>query len=140
MGERFVILYHFVWATKMREPMILPAMESLLWDKLHRKGEELGIEVLALNGMPDHVHLVCDLPTKIAAAQLIKHLKGSSSHFINHLPNRNWTLFWQDGYSARTFSPDLLPRVVRYVERQKERHAARQIWPALERTEDPTEL
>lgn len=105
------IFYHFVWATKLRHPYLTPEIELLVWDKMRRKCQELEVRVFALDGMPDHLHLVCDVPPKLAAARLIKHVKGSSSHLVNHFDERI-ALYWQVGYSAHTFSTSALSSVV----------------------------
>lgn len=115
------IFYHFIWTTKNREPLLSAEIEALVFAKIRRKCEELGVRVFALNGVCDHVHLVCDLPTRHSAALLMKHLKGSSAHLVNHLGD-DFSLYWQRGYGAVTFSESALANVVAYVERQKIHH------------------
>ena len=50
--------YHLVWATKMREEMIKPHMEHLLYPHIRQRCHEMAALVHAVNGMPDHIHLV----------------------------------------------------------------------------------
>src|SRR5438105_1273658 len=106
------LYYHFIWATRGREPMIDAEMEPHLYRYLRRKCESIGVLVHALNGMPDHVHLACTLPTTLAIADFLETIKGSSSHFVNHRPDSDGQFYWQSGYGALTFSKRDLARIV----------------------------
>ena len=83
MGNYTEIYYHFVWATKRREPLLTPTIEPLVHDFLRHKCNSLRATVYAVNEMPDHVHLACSLPLSLAASDFLEVVKGSSSHFIN---------------------------------------------------------
>ena len=130
--------HHFIWATKGRQPMITASWEARLHGYIRKQCVALGVEVHALNGMPDHIHLACSLPPKLSAADCMHKVKGSSSHFINHLPeiqtNGTLCLYWQPGYGMLTFSKKDLPRVVSYVDGQKTHHAIGRLWEKLERS------
>ena len=132
MNSYTEIYYHFVWSTKFRQPLILAEFEARLHDKIRRKAQELGVHLYAVNGMADHIHVVCDLPPRLAAEAVMNGLKGSSSHFINHLDGGCFTLYWQEGYGAHTFFKAALSRVVAYVDNQKFHHAEGQLKPNLE--------
>ncbi len=136
MGIYTEAFHHFVWATRKREHFITPDIERELYRCLSRLCEEAHVQIQALNGMPDHVHLVVTLPATLAPSVLMHDLKGTSAHFINRLPEVNGCLYWQEGYSWLTFTQDDLPRIVRYVDRQKERHALGKLSPKLERAAD----
>ena len=123
--------FHLVWGTTRREPMILPRTEPLLYPYIHQKCREKAF-VYALNGMPDHVHLVCSIPASVAVSDFVKLVKGSVSHFINHHPETD-PVRWQRGYGYLTFAKHDLDPVVDYVQNQKTRHAEGRLWPALER-------
>lgn len=130
------LYYHLVWATKEREPCITPDMEQHLYPFLRHKCSELRGQVYALNGMPDHVHLVCSVPPALSLAQFVERVKGASAHFINHAEALELRLYWQPGYGALTFAKRDLARVVAYVDQQKERHAAGTTSPKMERSTD----
>jgi putative transposase len=114
--------YHLVWRTKESEPYISSDLEPHLYAYLRSRCSGLGVFVHALNGMPDHVHLVCSVPPSIAVAAVMKQLKGASAHFVNHHPELEGRLYWQDGYGVLTLAKRDLPRVVAYVLHQKEHH------------------
>ena len=130
--------HHFVWTTKVREPMIVPLIESLLHTHIHQKSSEMRAFVYALNGMPDHVHLVCSIPASVAVSEFIKNIKGSSSHYVNHHA-LNLPLAWQPGYGHLTFAKHDLPRIVAYVEGQKAHHAQNRLSPTMERVSPVTQ-
>mgnify|MGYP001421985344 FL=1 len=75
--------YHIVWATKNRQPWILPEYEARLYAFLASKAGEVDAYLHAINGTTDHVHLVTSIPPKHSVAWVVKTLKGSSAYFVN---------------------------------------------------------
>ena len=72
--------------------------------------------------MPDHLHLLIGLRPDMTLAELMRDVKASSSKFINE---QRWVpgkFTWQAGYGAFSYSTSQLPDVIRYIERQQERH------------------
>jgi putative transposase len=129
------LYYHFVWATREREPLVSKVLETHLFRFLRHKCQTLGVMVHALNGSTDHVHLVATVPAKLALAEFMHDLKGASSHFVNEdLPELGIRLYWQKGYGVLTFAKRELPWVVSYVDGQKTRHRNNLLSPKLERT------
>ncbi|WP_352432756.1 IS200/IS605 family transposase, partial [Pyrinomonas sp.] len=53
----FLLRYHFVWCPKRRRKVLVGALGERLKELLREKAEELGWEIIALEVMPDHVHL-----------------------------------------------------------------------------------
>jgi putative transposase len=113
---------HLVWATWDRLPLISDALERRLFRCIEAEAHSLDVRVLALNGMPDHVHLVVSLPATLAVADLAKQVKGASSRFVNEVVQLDTQFKWQGGYGAFTVSQGNLETVVAYVIRQKELH------------------
>jgi putative transposase len=95
-----------------------------------------GVYVYALDGIEDHSHLVCSVPPRIAVADFVDKIKGSSSHHINHMADQDWTLYWQVRYGAFIFARKDLARIVKYVENQKEHHRAGTLWQSIEQFGD----
>ena len=124
MGIYREAFQHFVWATRKREHFITSEMEGPLFRYIRERCNEMHIQIHALNGMPDHVHLAVSLPATLAPADFMNLIKGASANFINHLPETKDCLYWQEGYGWLTFALDDLSGIVRYVDRQKERHDA----------------
>jgi len=80
--------------------------------------------VHAANGMQDHIHIVATLPPALAVANVIGQLKGVSSYIANRLIVGADTFVWQQEYGVLSISESHLPTVIRYVEHQKQHHAA----------------
>ena len=136
MGVYTEAFYHFVWATRKREWFVTEPIERELYRYIEGRCRPMKVFVYALNGMADHVHLVVSLPTSLSVADFMETIKGASAHFVNHLPTYEGCLYWQSGYGLLTFTKDDLPRIVRYVERQKVRHASGNLSAKMERTAD----
>ena len=136
MGIYMEAFHHFVWATRKREHFITAETERVLHRYIRQRCGGFRVAVHALNGMPDHVHLVVTLPATLAPADFMETIKGASAHFVNHLPEMEGCLHWQEGYGWLTFALDDLPRIVRYVDRQKERHAVGRLSAKMERAAD----
>lgn len=114
------LFYHLVWATKERTPFITPEIEAPLFRIIINRSDRLHAPILAVNGMPDHVHVVASVPPTIALSEYVQQLKGASSRFIGAELGEQFA--WQKGYSIFSLSERSLSQAVAYVERQKERH------------------
>jgi putative transposase len=128
------LFYHFVWATRDRLPLITPANRDPIYAAMIAKVDEQRGIVHAINGMPDHVHLVATVPPRIAVAHFIGQIKGASSHLASHLHGHGAStpFAWQAEYGVITVSEYHLPVVVRYVERQQQHHAENKLNLTLE--------
>jgi putative transposase len=131
------LFYHIVWATKNREPLLTPDVESIIHGYLRAKAIGLGAIVFALNGVLDHVHLVVAIPPAIAVARFIGQIKAVASTKFNK-SGRAEIFFWQEEYGVFSFDGKRLPHYIAYVARQKEHHAHETTIPILERTDDTT--
>ena len=130
--NKLALYLHLVWATWDRLPLITPDIERRLHRNIESEARGMGCTVLALNGTSDHVHLVVSFPTTVTIANLVKHVKGVSSHFVDETLRPEAQFKWQGGYGAFTVSRWDLPKIIRYVKRQKEHHAADDLWSELE--------
>ena len=61
-GNYIDVYYHIVGPTKNRDPYISELIESKLFSYLSTLCNTMGVDVFAMNGMPDHVHLACSVP------------------------------------------------------------------------------
>lgn len=113
--------YHLVWATHNRQPLIDAAVEQRLFPYLEKKAAEFQAIVYAVNGIEDHIHLVIAIPPRFAVAEVVKSLKGASSHFLNH-SRPPLESGWQRGYGVFTLGERQRPAAEAYVRAQKEHH------------------
>jgi REP element-mobilizing transposase RayT len=135
MRAPYTELYlHGVWATWDRLPLIMPEIEADLYSSIRAKCDELKCPCLAIGGMPDHVHVLVRLHTTVAVADLLKGIKGASSHLITHVVQPGGSFRWQGGYGAFTVGKPDAPAVTAYIEHQKQHHAGNELWDDWEQT------
>lgn len=128
------LFLHFVWTTKHRQAWLLPDVEERLRAVMIAEAKALGCQVLAINSVPDHVHLLVHAPTKIRPMELMRQVKGVSSRFATD--TLGLTGFaWQEGYGVFSVSRNHVAQVCRYIWNQKEHHRVGRTWPALEVSE-----
>lgn len=127
------LFYHVVWATKLRQPLITPAIRLPLYNYLAAQANARSIVCHAVGGIEDHVHLALSIPPKLAVSQVIRELKGSSAHYINHTFIDHSPFYWQAEYGVLSFGERNLPRVIGYIQRQPEHHQRGDLIHALER-------
>lgn len=116
------IWVHAVWSTKYRIPMILPSFENKLFQYIHAELEKMECVVRIVNGMPDHVHCLFALNAKIPLTNVMKQIKGASSHFVNSNKLYHEKFKWQRGYAVFGVSDCGADVVYRYIRNQKARH------------------
>ena len=123
MAQSFTnLLYHIVFSTKHREPMISTDVEG----RIHRylggiiRGQS-GI-ALEINGMPDHVHILAKLSQNKSIKDVLRDLKADSSGWIHDNFSGLKKFAWQAGYSAFSVSESQVERVRKYIQNQKQHH------------------
>lgn len=123
--------YHLVWSTSDRTPLITDRIRVELYDYIQAKAKSLDCPVHGIGGIEDHMHLLVSIPPKLAIAQVVKRIKGSSSHHINQT-FLNQTFAWQREYGVFTLGGKQLPDAIAYVENQQHHHATQTLIRALE--------
>jgi REP element-mobilizing transposase RayT len=103
-------------------PLISEHIETELYAAIAKKCRQLECEPIAIGGTDDHIHLLVSLHTNISVSQLVKDVKGSSSHLINHKIRPNESFKWQGGYGVFSVSNEALPKICTYIKNQKEHH------------------
>ena len=140
MGNYTEFFHHLVWATKRREALITPQVELPLHDYIRHHCRTLGVLVHAVNGMPDHVHLACTLPSALAVSEFVGKIKGASAWFVNQKAQRErnlqMCLYWQANFGGMTFAQHDPARIVRYIDGQKAHHQMGTLYGRLERCDD----
>jgi REP element-mobilizing transposase RayT len=128
------LFYHLVWATKRREPLLTAETEPIIYGFLRSKAVRLGVQVFALNGIEDHVHLIASIPPSIAVASFVGQVKATAATQFNKAHTNYPAFFWQQEYGAFTLDSKRLAHHVDYVLAQKEHHRRGTVIPMLERS------
>lgn len=119
------IWIHAIWATKERMPLIHQNIEQKVYQYISEQLREQGCPVRIINGMPDHVHCLFLLSPQKSISEVIKQIKGSSSHFINQNNFIAEKFAWQTGYAAFSVSESIVEKVFEYIKNQKSHHQKR---------------
>jgi REP element-mobilizing transposase RayT len=129
--------YHIIWTTKNREARITPQIEPVILKSIQEKAEELESPILAINTVPDHIHIAACIPPKLAIADCVKLTKGTSSRGVNsYFPDLETAFYWEQRYGVLTFGAKNSQFVVDYIRRQKEHHANSKLEAYLEQIDD----
>ena len=116
------LLYHVVFSTKGREPLIVEALQPRLYEYMGGIVRKQGGVPLAVNGIEDHVHLFAKLRQDRALSDMIRDLKAYSSGWMHKVFPDLKDFTWQHGYGAFTVSASQAEAVTRYIARQKVKH------------------
>ncbi len=117
------LLYHIVFSTKERIPLIEDGLRESLYEYVGGilRGQR-GV-LLEIGGMPDHVHLLAKLKADLAVATAVRFVKTNSSGWINQNRKIQGRFEWQAGYFGVSVSESRVDQVRRYIQTQQEHHA-----------------
>ena len=117
------IWIHAVLETKFRQPLIVPRISDDLFHHIKKHLEDdFNCRVRIINGTADHVHILFLLNANYSLKDIMKNVKGESSHWINHKKNQKNKFEWQVGYGTFSVSESGVDTVERYIAYQKEHH------------------
>lgn len=116
---------HIVFAVEGRQSLIPPDQREELHKYITGIVENLGSRMIAINSMPDHIHMLVGQRPDIALSTLVSKVKSGSSAFITRERWVRGRFDWQNGFGAFSYARSQLPAVIRYIERQQEHHARR---------------
>lgn len=124
MSNTYTQLYiHLVFAVKGRNNFINPKWEQALYKYITAVVQNDGHKMLAVNGMPDHIHIFLGLHPSIAISDLVKDIKRATDNWINEGKLIREKFNWQQGYGAFSYGKSQIDQVVKYILNQKTHHA-----------------
>ena len=114
--------YHVIWCPKYRRPVLVDGVDERLKTIVRGVAEETRSEVIELEVMPDHVHLLVEVDPQFGIHRFVKLTKGRSSRLLRQefpwLRSRLPTL-WTNSYAVLTVGGTPLAVIKRYIEDQK---------------------
>lgn len=116
------IWIHAVFSTKNRHPILRPSTITTVHNELRQQLITTGCYVDSIGGVANHVHLLFLLNPKVSVADILRQIKGGSSHTFNQQGLTKERFAWQTDYSAFSVSEGHLLRVRRYIQNQEEHH------------------
>jgi REP-associated tyrosine transposase len=93
-------VFHIVFSTKQRTQLI--RHKSWLWNYFAGIARNHGMQVLAVGGTENYVHMLVFIPADMALSDAVRTLKAKSSRWMRET---NRFFAWQEGYGAFSVSP-----------------------------------
>jgi len=124
MANTFSQIYlQFVFAVKGRQNLISKDDKEELHKYITALIQNRKVKLLAINCMPDHIHIFVGFKPNILISDFVKEIKVESNDFIN---SKNWIkgkFSWQEGYGVVfSYSHSHIDTVIRYVLNQETHH------------------
>ncbi|CAN5625755.1 hypothetical protein BH11BAC1_BH11BAC1_29900 [soil metagenome] len=113
------IWIHYTWTTWEEQPLITPANRKKIYQYLHQEFTSCGCIVRIINGPPGSVECLFLLNPKKSLDDIIKMVKGSTSHHISQEDLTPGKFAWQKSYEANGVSESLLRKVFREIKKLK---------------------
>lgn len=114
--------YHVVWSPKYRRKVLVDGVDERLKQIIYELATETECEIIELEVMPDHIHLLVEVDPQFGIHRLVKLAKGRSSRLLRQefpkLRTRLPTL-WTNSYFVATVGGAPLAIIKQYVEQQK---------------------
>ncbi len=119
----YLINYHLIWCPKRRRPVLVGKVKSRLIQIIRDKARQIGVELIAFEIMPDHVHLFVSAYPTIPVHKVAKEFKGVSSNILRKefphllkLPS-----LWTHSYFASTAGNISNETIKKYIEAQSKK-------------------
>lgn len=121
-GTYSQIYIQIIFAVKGRKSLIQAHWEVELYKYITGIITNKGQKLLAINGMPDHIHILIGMKPSCCLSDLVREIKKSSNKFITENKFSNFRFSWQEGFGAFSYNYSALSNVIRYIENQKIHH------------------
>ena len=123
MANTFTQIYlQFVFAVQDRISLIRSEWKDELYKYITGIIQNHKHKLIAINGMPNHLHVLVGYKPHQLIPDLLQDIKGSSSTWINERRFVSGQFSWQAGYGAFSYSHSQIDRVVKYIMNQEAHH------------------
>jgi len=116
------LFIHIVFHIKYDSPIILSENKRELFAYIGSIIKDNDSSPIIINGMEDHLHILCIMSKNISLAKLLEEIKRHSSRHAKTFGAHYRNFAWQGGYGAFSVSPSLLDKQKNYIKRQEEHH------------------
>lgn len=114
--------YHVVWCPKYRRKVLVDGIDTRLKELINESCENINVDIIEMEIMPDHVHLLIEVDPQFGLNRAVRHIKGYTSHALRtefpKLKSRLPTL-WTNSYFVSTVGGAPLSAIKQYIEDQK---------------------
>ena len=124
MAGTFSQIYiQVVFAVKGRQKQIHSSWEEILHKYICGIALNKSEKIIAINGMPDHIHILFSLRPSSRISDLVREIKKASNIFINEQKFTQSWFEWQEGYGSFSYGYRDLDYVINYIKNQKQHHS-----------------
>jgi REP element-mobilizing transposase RayT len=116
------IYYQVVFGTKYRKPTICRINDEELYKYIGAIIQNKNCKLYRINGIEDHIHILCDIHPSVRLADLVKDIKIASSLWMKACGKFPLFEGWQEGYGAFTYSIRERDMIINYIKKQKSHH------------------
>ncbi len=116
------IYIQMVFAVKGRQSLIQKSWKDELYKYMTGTLRNKGQKLLAINGMPDHIHIFVGQQPNVTTSSLVKEVKVASSKFINENRWVRSRFSWQEGFGTFSYGRSQLDTVIQYIQNQELHH------------------
>ena len=114
--------YHVVWCPKYRRKVLVSAVAVRMDELVRSICTEIQVDVIELEVMPDHIHLLVEVDPQYGIDRAVKYIKGKTSRILRQeFPQLRQRLpsLWTNSYFVSTVGGAPLAIVKQYIENQK---------------------
>lgn len=123
MANTFTQIYiQSVFVVQNRMSLIKPEWKIELYKYITGIVQNNGHKLIAINGMPDHLHVFIGMKPNQSLSDLMQDVKGDSSKWIHEKGFVKGRFEWQAGFGGFSYSISQIDTVVRYINNQKKHH------------------
>ena len=126
MANTYTQIYiQTVFSVQNRISLISPEWQVELFKYITGIVQNNGHKLIAINGMPDHLHILIGMKPNQSLSDLMQDVKGDSSKWIHKKGFVRGRFEWQTGFGGFSYSISQLDSVVRYINNQVKHHKAK---------------
>ncbi|MDP2088502.1 MAG: IS200/IS605 family transposase [Flavobacteriaceae bacterium] len=123
MGNTYTQIHiQFIFAVKFRAGLLNSEWKEELYQYISGIIKSNNHKLLAINGMPDHIHIFVGMRPTQSVSELMQVVKANSSKWINEKKFLKSKFEWQEGYGAFSYSKSHVNKVIDYIKSQETHH------------------
>ena len=126
------LFVHVIWSVLERAPLLSRPVRKVLFTALQKDTADRGINLVALNGVEDHIHCLVQLLPAQNLTQVVNSIRTASSLWLNENKLLAGPFAWEEGYAAYSVSPSSVRQVIDFIGRQEEYHKTKTLDSEME--------
>ena len=109
------IYIQVIFALQGRDSLIQASWEEELYKYISGIIRNKGQKMLAINGIPNHIHMLIGMKPSCCLSDLVREVKKSSNGFVKEKKFTRCNFQWQEGFGAFSYGHSNLDQVIKYI-------------------------